>query len=321
MAVIFSYELDRLGSGNELFDTDIPVFLKDDRLAWVHLDLNEDSVADWLKTNVNYLGDALISALLAEETRPRVSIHDDGMLVILREINHNFGANPEDMVSIRLWIDANRIISVQKRNAKSINDLVDFIKAGNAPSSSEMFIDFLLNQLLSSTTSELEARTIAVDEIEDEIFETGDVKPLEKISVQRRKNIILQRFLRPQKDVVHQIFRSGISWIEGDNRASIFETYQGYLRLSEELELNTERLRVAGDELAKQVQERLNSNLYRISLLSAIFLPLGFLTGLLGVNIGGIPGVEYDVAFTIFCVLLVIIIAIQIFILRKIKWI
>ena len=94
MAVIFSYELDRLGSGNELFGTDIPVFLKDDRLAWVHLDLNEDSVADWLKTNVNYLGDALISALLAEETRPRVSIHDDGMLVILREINHNFGANP-----------------------------------------------------------------------------------------------------------------------------------------------------------------------------------------------------------------------------------
>ena len=78
------------------------------------------------------------------------------------------------------------------------------------------------------------------------------------------------------------------------------------MRLSEELELNNERLRLSDDEVAKQTQERLNRNLYRISFLSAIFLPLGFLTGLLGVNIGGMPGVSSTYAFGFFCFLLLL---------------
>lgn len=320
MAVIFSYELDGQSTGRELFGDDIRQMLEDDRLAWVHLDLNSPKISTWLSENVGYLGDPLLSALLANETRPRVSVSNDGLLLILRSVNQNSGSKPEDMVSIRLWIDSHRIISVQKRPSKAVEELCDDIRSGLAPKNSAEFIDQLLLKLLEGTSAEIETRVIAVDDIEDEIFETGKVQPVEKISLERRKNIILQRFIRPQKDVIQQIHNSDLSWINIEKQTAYYEIYQGYLRLSEELELNNERLRLSDDEVSKQTQERLNRNLYRISALSAIFLPLGFLTGLLGVNIGGMPGVSSSYAFGFFCFLLLLIFGFQVYLMRKFRW-
>lgn len=320
MSVLFSYELDKDQSSRELLGSEISQLLEDERLAWVHLDLTAADVQEWLKTNVSYLGEALISALLADETRPRISNHGDGMLVILRGVNCNENSDPEDMVSTRLWIDEHRIISVQKRNLSAIDDVVEEIHQRRGPRNSAEFLVMLIQKLMKTTASEVEIRTMQVDQIEDEIFDNGKVSPQEKVSLERRKNIILQRFLRPQKEVLNPAHSFHMDWIESENRAALFEIYQGYLKISEDLDLNTDRLRVAEDEITKYNHERLNNNMYRLSILSAVFLPLGFLTGLLGVNIAGVPGVSSPSAFIVFCALLFVIFGLQLLILKRLKW-
>ncbi|MEX0583120.1 MAG: CorA family divalent cation transporter, partial [Sneathiella sp.] len=57
-----------------------------------------------------------------------------------------------------------------------------------------------------------------------------------------------------------------------------------------------------------------------LSVVAAIFLPLGFLTGLLGINVGGIPGSENPYAFFIFLGILVVIVGLQILLFKKLKW-
>ena len=320
MAVLFSYELDNDRSTRALFGMEISQLLEDERLAWVHLDLTAADVHEWLKTNVSYLGESLISALLADETRPRISNHGNGMLLILRGVNSNENSDPEDMVSTRLWIDEHRIISIQKRNLSAIDDVVKDIQQGHGPVNSAEFLIMLTQKLMKTTASEVEIRTIQVDQIEDEVFDHGKVSPPEKISLERRKNIILQRFLRPQKEVLNPANSFPMEWVKSENRAALFETYQGYLKISEDLDLNTERLRVAEDEITKYNHERLNNNMYRLSILSAVFLPLGFLTGLFGINIAGMPGVSAPNAFIVFCTLLLVIFGVQLLVLKRLKW-
>jgi len=91
------------------------------------------------------------------------------------------------------------------------------------------------------------------------------------------------------------------------------------MRYVEELDAIRERAQIIKDELANIIVDRLNKNTYVLSVIAAIFLPLGFLTGLLGINVGGIPGVGNPTAFTVFCILLLILVAIQILIFRKFK--
>jgi zinc transporter len=72
--------------------------------------------------------------------------------------------------------------------------------------------------------------------------------------------------------------------------------------------------------LGNALSDRLNRNLYTLSVVTAIFLPLGFLTGLFGINIGGMPGVEDEQAFFVFAGALAIIVSIQIVIFKYLKW-
>jgi zinc transporter len=57
-----------------------------------------------------------------------------------------------------------------------------------------------------------------------------------------------------------------------------------------------------------------------LSVIAAIFLPLGFLTGLLGINVGGIPGADNPHAFLIFSAMLVIVVFLQVLLFKKLKW-
>ena len=77
-------------------------------------------------------------------------------------------------------------------------------------------------------------------------------------------------------------------------------------RYLEELDSSIERAQIIQQTVTNQVSEQLNQRMYVMSVVAALFLPLGFLTGLLGVNVGGIPGTESPYAFTLFVVFLVV---------------
>ena len=62
------------------------------------------------------------------------------------------------------------------------------------------------------------------------------------------------------------------------------------------------------DEIAQIMQESLARRTYTMSLMAMVFLPSTFLTGLFGVNLGGIPGNSWHLGFSLFCLMLVVVI-------------
>lgn len=89
------------------------------------------------------------------------------------------------------------------------------------------------------------------------------------------------------------------------------------MRHIEELDTIRDKVTLIQEELANRLSEQLNKKMYILSIISAIFLPLSFLTGLLGINIGGIPGAENENAFYIFSLILVFIISVQLTIFKR----
>ena len=57
-----------------------------------------------------------------------------------------------------------------------------------------------------------------------------------------------------------------------------------------------------------------------LSVIAAVFLPLGFLTRLLGINVGGVPWVDNASAFWIFSAMLSVVVAVQIALFKRWKW-
>lgn len=318
--ILHACSIDGKGGGQPLEGEALKEQLKSDSLAWVHLDATHPDTRSWMQENLSYLDPIILDALLADETRPRSMEINDGVLMILRGMNFNENSNPEDMVSIRVWADPHRIVTLRRRPLKAVLDIKESLDQGKGFKETGYFISLLTARLferMEPVMAELDER---VDNIEEAILDNPDPKEREEIIDIRKKAIIFRRHIAPQKDVMTHLRLTEMPWVSAQNKRHIQESLDRVTRYVEDLDAIRERSQIVKDELANMLSDRLNKNLYILSVISAVFLPLGFFTGLMGVNIGGMPGVENNNAFWIFSGLLTIMVALQITIFKKLKW-
>jgi zinc transporter len=308
------------GSGRILDGREAADIAKSDALAWVHLDATDPAARKWLEEEISYLDHIIVSALLADETRPRIAEFEEGSLLILRGVNLNEDAQPEDMVSIRLWIDAHRIISVQRRPLKAVKDIVASFSHGKGPKNSGDFITMLAANLFERMEPVFLDLDEALDDIEEDVMEAPDAKERNSITSIRKQAIVFKRYIAPQRDVIAHLRTSEQDWLEPFHKRRLQESFDRVIRYVEDLDTIRERAQIIKDELANALADKMNKNLYMLSVIAAIFLPLGFLTGLLGVNVSGIPGADSPYGFTIFNGFLFAVIVAQILIFKKLKW-
>ena len=318
--ILRAYGFDGQGLGKKLIGDEIGRELKDDRLAWVHLDANHPDTHDWLENEISYLDPFIIEALLAEETRPRMTQINDGVLLILRGVNLNENADPEDMVSIRLYVDSHRIVSVRRRRLKAIWDIADRLDEGRGPKNSGEFVSQLVTRMFERMQPVLTALDEATDDVEEGLLEVADNEQREAIVDVRKKAIIFRRYMAPQRDAISQLRMSELSWVGDRDKRQLQEALNHVTRYVEDLDTIRERAQIVKDELANNLANKLNRNMYVLSVIAAIFLPLGFLTGLLGINVGGIPGAENDMSFWIFIAILIVLVCGQVYLFKKLKW-
>ena len=295
--------------------------LADDRLVWAHLLASDPASKSWLESEIAFLDPFIVSALTAEETRPRIAEIGDGVLIILRGMNFNPGQPDEDMIAVRLYADTKRIISVQYRPIRSVEDVTDDIHNGQGPKSAGAFLSSLIYKLSRKVDMAVAALDDQMDDTERSVVDGADMADLRReLSDIRLKSIKIRRHMAPQRDALFELKSSKLPWLSDTDRRAIHESYNRTVRALEELDGIRERAQIIKDEISNHLSEKLNRNTYVLSLIAAIFLPLGFLTGLFGINIGGLPGINNGNAFWIFCLSMIVLVIAQIVIFRKLKW-
>lgn len=318
-ALVAGYQLDGKGGGEALAWKQVKDGRIPDELVWIHLDYSCTETRHWLEQQSG-LDTFAIDALLAEETRPRCTLIQGNLLLILRGVNMNPGSNPEDMVSIRIWSDGRRIISTRKRKLLSISDLRAEIESGNGPKSASELITSLADKLASRMAGVIAQLDDDIDDLEQQVLslQSHQLRPL--LSTLRRETISLRRYLAPQRDALSRLVTEKLEWLDETSRVELREIADRTIRYVEELDAARERAIVVQEELMGRLSEQMDKRMYVLSIVAALFLPLGFLTGLLGINVGGIPGTENTHAFAYVSIGLIGILALQLALFRWRKW-
>jgi zinc transporter len=319
-SLIFAYLLDGTGSGLKYDWDDIDSWSAKKGVLWMHLDYKEEQARQWFLEDSG-LDPIVIEALLADDTRPRSTPYPGGLLVILRGVNLNPGADPEDMISIRLWIEKSRIISIRHWKVMAIDDLRKATEVGDGPIDAGNFLVQLTKGLSYRMGDVMTQVDDVVDAIEDEVIEQGSYEQRSKLSALRRQIIRLRRYLAPQREVMMRLQTEKIPFLSDTDRIHLRETSEHITRYVEDLDAAKDRALVCQEELENRMAVQTNKTLYILSIITAVFLPLGLITGLLGINVGGIPGSENPFAFVFVCSLLIVIVIGQVMIFRRKSWV
>lgn len=282
----------------EIYQTEDPACLVDpgEGFRWVHFHLRDSlqilAADDGLPATVR-------DALLAMETRPRCDRLAGGVLLNIRapmpeeELAKQEG---DPLVSIRLWAIPNRLISVSFRTSTVMRPVMHRFEAGDIHDCGDA-----LMAILGETSEQLDVRVAALgddlDELESNIGPNAGFEDRRKTTRLRSAAISLRRFIVPQRQALDSLQSLNLEWFDNEERARLREATDRFYRMGEELESVRERAAVVHDEITDLRAERIDARSLQLAIVALIFLPLTFVTGLLGMNVKGIPWADEPWAF------------------------
>lgn len=287
------------------------------RYRWWHYDMTDPAFADWVHRHLPAIP---AGALLQTETRPRCDPFNDGLILNLRGINMNEGEDADEMISLRMWVADDVVITVRRRKVFAIDLIRERCGMNRAPDTTAGFLETLIAALTDRVETHIDTIEKLTDFYEADL-EDSSTKPPRDLPETRRSIIRLRRYLEPQRTALAKLAEIDLPILPEPSALQLRELANRSTIAVEELDELRDRLTTVQDEHDTNVAQRQARHSYVLSVAAAIFLPLSFITGLFGVNVNGMIGAEDPRSFAILCLSMVGLAIAMVAILRWVRWI
>ena len=263
--------------------------------VWLHLD---DATADelaFLKTED--IPDIAANALVATETRPRCDRIEDGAIVNLSGPAAVALDDSDRLVSVRMWVRRGKVNSVTRRPLSATAEVSRQMNAGRILDPGDLVAAFA-RAISKQLDPEVAQLGDLLDNYESELDDPRAIYKLRTAIARIRSDAIAyRRFVAPNRDALVTLSELDFLWLAEEDRLHIREASDRFARMTEELEAVRERAALLHEQITDLRGEQMENRSLVISIVAFIFLPLTFVTGLLGMNVEGIPYAKEPWAF------------------------
>jgi zinc transporter len=262
---------------------------------WVHIDAGSDEELGLLRGND--IPDVAANALVATETRPRCDRIEEGAIVNLRGPAAEELDDSDRLVSIRMWVRRGKVNSVTRRPLAATTAVAAQMEKGTILDPGDLVAAFA-RAISKELDPEVAQLGDTLDDYESELDDSRALYRLRSsIAKIRSDSIAYRRFVAPNRDALLTLADLDFAWLAEEDRLHIREAADRFARMTEELEAVRERAALLHEQLTDLRGEQMETRALMISIVAFIFLPLTFITGLLGMNVEGIPYAKEPWAF------------------------
>ena len=282
---------------------------------WIHCNRSSQAFETWLINEG--VDESITESLLANDTRPRFQqIDKDSFFLILRGVNLNAGKAPDDMLTIRMLYTPNKVITCNLQRSKAIEAVANQLKVAKGPDNLALLVIEIMTQLNERIDSVIEPIEHFIDSQDSDTFSSDQI---DEIAQQHRKLLRLNRFLKPQLYALSALCKNKVATFDSYS-VNLANELDGLQRIVDTIDFYIAQIDVINNRISHLNSEVMNRNTYLLSIIAGIFLPLGFLTGLFGINVGGMPGVDNSSAFYWFCGVLTGLAVFEIYLFRRLRF-
>jgi zinc transporter len=315
--LLFAYQINREGVAKKVaweeLEKETPSHIV---LTWIHLDREKASA--WLKKK-NYFNELVLGSLLSARTRPRmIKTHSQETILILRAL-HDSESAEEDLVSLRLLIRDKQLITLSRYPIGALEQTRLQVEKGSEIVSVADCLSALCQNIHDELEREIEALNLSLYEIES-IYENHQKVNLDQLNLIQRRSHYLKRYLSPQKILFGGLSHIQLPWVKEHGSYLWHEIENTLTHLIEDLDQIQLQSRTIQEAISNKIDHKIAQSMYIMSIFSAFFLPLTLFTGLLGMNVDGIPRHDTPHAFWWACTTTAGIALIQYLFFKRKKW-
>ena len=287
--LVCGYRVDADGTMEDIAWADMDTaLLHEDSVVWLHFNQCDVRAKAWIEACPRIPAPAK-AILLGSDAHMRIEAAGNGLAGVVGDLHHEFAEKPDQLDVLRLYLDNGCLISARRQPLHAIDKLRRQIGGGLKVERPIVLITQFLHHVTDTLGDLIVELGDTVDDIEDAILAEGTTSQGPELGRVRRVSARLRRHMVPQQHALLGLLSRMPQWIGGGDATGLRTAIERLGSLGHDLDLVQERARLLQDQLSNRLMEATNKNLYVLSIVTTIFLPMTLVTGVFGMNLGGLP--------------------------------
>jgi zinc transporter len=275
----------------------LQAFAADQGVAWLHFNLSDARARRWL-LQASPLPQALREVLQEHDGNRRMEAVDGGVLFVISDFAYEHEPDAAETAPLWGYAAPHLLITARLHPVKSSDELRLRMRASvEARSGIELAVHLL--EIRTTCIKRLASgMSVQLDDIEDEVLAGNIKEQRQQLGRARRLCARLRREFAPERsDFARFLHRDGQAALSAGDHEALAAGVESLAFALEEIAELYERAKLLQEELASRLAENTGRNLYVLSLLTAVLLPMTLVTGVFGMNVAGLPGLRDPGAF------------------------
>jgi zinc transporter len=269
-----------------------------DGFLWLHVNASRAGAEDWMRTHAS-LSDNFFEALHEGSRSTRIERDGDALFAVINDVTFDFAFDASDVATLWVSVHSDLVVSARRQPLRSVDRLRMAAKHGTAFDSSVALLDELLRDQADELQRIARKATERVDVIEDAVL-TGDHEThTAELARLRRLMVRLQRMLAPEPSALARTLADPPAWVAASDTQRLQQASEEFAVVLRDIASLQERIKLMQEEAAARISDANARTLFTLTMVTVLALPINLISGLFGMNVGGIPLAEHHSGFWI----------------------
>lgn len=298
-------------------------FIAENSVTWINIDgLHDEEMMQKLGEQFNIHG-LLLEDMLDTGQRPKFAESGELMVIILKMINYDEKSQKLDSEQISFILDDTYLITLQERTGDQFDHIRERIRKGNGRArrkSADYLTYVLLDTIVDNYLINIEILGDIIEKMESGIFLPKQKGLMQEIYKHKTEINFLRKNIRPVKEIVVHLIENESGFIADDNLKYFRDLSDLVIQASETIEIYQVMLNDQMMIYHATLDSRANEIMKVLTVFSAFFIPLTFLTGVYGMNFDNFPELHFQYGYLYFWILAIVITLGLVIYFKKRKW-
>ncbi|MBX6378738.1 MAG: magnesium/cobalt transporter CorA [Clostridia bacterium] len=269
------------------------------RPLWV--DVREPNDGDWsLLTSVCGLHPLALEDCRHPHELPKIEEVGDHLFVLGRRVTWEPDDGGPRHHNQGLFLAQDRLISVEPEPSPDVDTLFEAVRkepARGFPAGTDLLAQVILHACLTSYLDALDRLAARVEKLETQVLHGRRHGVIRELDRHRSTLAKLRRGFGPLRDLLLRLARDPAAAITPEARTHFRDTADLAHRIAETMDAQRELLHGVLQVYLSLNVDRTNAVMERLTVITAVFLPLTLITGIYGMNFRYMPELAWPYAY------------------------
>jgi len=281
-------------------------------IVWVDLSDPSKEEGRQMLEGVFHFHELAVEDAISDLEFPKVESYGEYLYLILHRIDFQAPEHCFRTHDVDFFLGSNYLVSIRMGDSRSFEQIAKVcernpLALGEGPAA---LLHRIVDSMVDNYRPEIDELSERLDALEEKVFDGAGANLAKEILDFKRDVSSLRRVVQPQRDVVGRLARREFALIDEPIAYRFRDVHDHLVRLADESMFFQDRITSLLDANLAIVSNQLNTIMKILTVISTVFMPLTFITGLYGMNVDlphfGIGGVR------MFWVLMVIMVTVVI---------